>query len=176
MKHPLHRLVGKTLQSSIPLDCEVVRDSACGGKQQVPLFCSKEKSRATQYCKVDMLILKCGKIRVIAEIEESDVKPTQVCGKFLASALASHYIHRTQQNTPRPMDKRVAFIQVIDASKLKLDKTSKIQQFENLSASIQALIARGTSRVSSYRLFAWSPSKSKTVMRELADHVLRQLA
>ena len=82
-----------------------------------------------------MLMMKDNKIRVIIEIEESDVKPTQICSKFLSSALASYYIHHSENNTPIGMSDSVLFLQILDTSKLE-EKTSKIDQWENLEKSI----------------------------------------
>ena len=70
-----------------------------------------------------LLVLKGNKVRLIVEIEESDVKPTQVCGKFLCSALSRYYIHEAEGNTPVEMSANVAFIQVVDTSGLKRDGT-----------------------------------------------------
>lgn len=87
MGHPLHKAIGKIIDEKSLPGCKILKDPACGGKQKFPLFSSKRKSRETEYCDVDILILKSNKIRVIIEIEEANVKPTQICGKLLTSAL-----------------------------------------------------------------------------------------
>ena len=92
----MHVSIGDLIENSLGERAQLVRDQACGGNQQIPLFCSNEKSNKTEYCNVDLLVIQDGKIRVIIEIEESDVKPTQICGKFLTSALARYYIHETE--------------------------------------------------------------------------------
>jgi len=69
-----------------------LKDSACGGEHTLPLFCSEERSYATRYACVDLLILKEQKVKVIMEIEESNVKPIHIFGKFLTSAMAKYYI------------------------------------------------------------------------------------
>jgi hypothetical protein len=79
-----------------------------------------------------MLVLKEGKIKMIVEIEESNVKPTQVCGKFLTSALSKYYIHETQNNQPIEMDEKVTFIQILDTSRLVRGKTKKLKQWKQL--------------------------------------------
>ena len=116
--HPLHKQTADKLESILPQH-SLVKDEACGGDQRLPLFYDKEKSRATEYCNVDMLLLKNNRVRAIIEIEESNVKPTQICGKFLTSALAKYYIHDNEENKPVEMDDHVAFIQIVDTSKLK---------------------------------------------------------
>ena len=151
--HPLHRIVADLFEHSLPEGCRLVRDEACGGDQRIPLFCSKEKSRTTWYCDVDMLIIKNGKIAIIVEIDESDIKPTQICGKFLTSALARYYIHESENDVPIEMHDSVTFIQIMDTSKLKRDKTSKFKQWNNLEKSIQAILPVTGNRIQRYRLF-----------------------
>ena len=142
-------MFGKALPSGYCL----IRDEACGGDQHIPLFHAIDKSRATEYCNVDLLVLKDNKIRIIVEIEKSNVKPTQVCGKFLTSALASYYIHNSKSNEPIEMGESVTFIQVVDTSKLVKDKTSKFEQWKALERSIQNMLPLRNSRMMEYRLF-----------------------
>lgn len=106
--HPLHKKIAEKIESVI-VPRSLIRDEACGGKQRVPLFYDTKKSRETEYCNVDLLVLKENKIKVIIEIEESNVKPTQVCGKFLTSALSRYYIHDNEMNKPIGMNDSVAF-------------------------------------------------------------------
>ncbi|MBE0513137.1 hypothetical protein IBX38_08820 [Candidatus Bathyarchaeota archaeon] len=150
----MHETIGDIFEDFLPPHCSLIRDKACGGKQRIPLFCSAEKSRATEYCNVDLLVLKGNKIRIIVEIEESNVKPTQICGKFLTSALANYYIHNSKRNEPIEMDSSVAFIQVVDTSKLVKDKTSKFEQWKALEESINRITPLKNSRITSYRLLS----------------------
>ena len=86
MSHLLHKVIEKIIDKNIPLGYDLLKDHACSGNQNIPLFSSKKKSNQTEYCNVDLLILKKDKIKVILEIEEADTKPTQICGKYLTSA------------------------------------------------------------------------------------------
>lgn len=152
----MHRIIGDIFKRAL-LDsphCRLIRDKACGGEQRIPLFYNSEKSRETEYCNVDLLVLKENKIRMIVEIEESNVKPTQICGKFLTSALASHYIHNSRSNEPIEMDDNVTFIQIVDTSKLVKDKTAKFKQWKALEESIDRIIPLRNSRITSYRLLS----------------------
>jgi len=151
--HPLHRIVADLFEHSLPEGCRFVRDEAGDGDQRIPLFCSKERSRTTWYCDVDMLIILNGKIAIIVEIDESDIKPTQICGKFLTSALARYYIHESENDVPIGMHDSVTFIQIMDTSKLKRDKTSKFRQWDNLEKSIQAILPITDNGIQRYRLF-----------------------
>ena len=114
----------------------LLKDQACGGNQHIPLFCTPVKSRETEYCNVDLMVLKGNKIKVILEIEESNVKPTQVCGKFLTSALSHYFVHESQSNKPVEMDSSVTLIQIVDSSKLDV-KTKKIKQWNLIEKSIK---------------------------------------
>ena len=170
MRHPLHHAIGELIANRGFPDCQVVRDPACGGAQHIPLFSSASKSRRTQYCNVDLLILQHNLVRVIIEIEETNITPTQVCGKFLTSALSSHFIHETQGGVPIGMNDSVAFIQIVDASKLK-DRTAKLHQFENLEKSIQAILPLRGSKIDQYRLFAWNPAEAEAREAGLLEYL-----
>jgi hypothetical protein len=150
----IHETVGDVFKDALPLHYSLIRDEACGGKQRIPLFNTAQKSRKTEYCNVDLLVLKKNKIKMIVEIEESNVKPTQICGKFLTSALASYYIHNSKRNEPIGMDDSVTFIQIVDTSKLVKEKTSKFKQWKALEESINRIIPLRNSRITSYRLLS----------------------
>jgi hypothetical protein len=150
--HSTHETIGDILERSLPLNYTLIKDVACGGRQRIPLFCTAEKSRETEYCNVDLLVLKGGEIKMIVEIEESDVKPTQICGKFLTSALAKYYIHDSSGNKPVEMGNTVTFIQIVDTSNLVKDRTSKFKQWKLLEKSINGILPLENSRIASYKL------------------------
>lgn len=148
--HPLHKIIADEIERILP-PRSLIRDEACGGDRRIPLFYSEKKSRETEYCNVDLLVLSGNKIKAIVEIEESNVKPTQVCGKFLTSALSRYYIHDERQNEPVDMDNSVTFIQVVDTSKLK-QGSAKTRQWKLLEKSIQSILPLANSKITSYRL------------------------
>ena len=153
----LHKKVGKIFLGLISeyTNLKLIQDPACqekpGVKQRIPLFCNIEKGRENEFCNVDMLVLKNNKIKIIVEIEESNVKPTQVCGKFLTSALAKYLIHRTVSKKPVEKDENVMFIQILDTSKLK-ERTKKIAQWKQLEAQINGFLPLGDSRINNYKI------------------------
>jgi len=151
MEHPLHKIVGECIGSQKFPNCKIIKDRACGGKQNIPLFCSKGKSNKTEYCDVDLLILKDDKIRVIIEIEETDIKPTQICGKFLTSALSRYFIHEYKNNVPIGMSDSVFFIQILNTSRLK-EGTVKPDQWINLEKSIMNILPIKGSKIRKYKL------------------------
>lgn len=141
--HPLHQAIGRVLdlcRSSLPAEeqaaCVLIKDPACLSgttphyvrvPQNIPLFCSEEKGNDTEYCNVDALILLADKIKVIVEIEESALGPTQIFGKFLSSAAARCYIHDADGGNPVYKDDDVLFVQIMDTSSLK-PRSSKRDQ------------------------------------------------
>jgi hypothetical protein len=169
MLHSLHHAIGNYLLNNPLPNCILIRDPACGGNQHIPLFGPGPKSRKTEYCNVDMLLLRDQHISVIIEIEEANIKPTQICGKFLASALAYYFIHAKFDNQPIFMDKSVAFIQVLDTSKLKTGKTSKLNQFENIANSIRAVIPLKNSKIDYYQLISGDIDTIDTINIQLLN-------
>jgi len=151
MGHPLHKTVGECIDSHKFPNCKIIKDPACGGQQNIPLFCRKKKSNETEYCNLDLLILKDNKIRVIIEIEEADITPIQICGKFLTSALSSYFIHESENNIPIRMGDSVSFIQILNRSRLKV-ASAKAEQGENLEKSIRKILPIQGSKIRKYRL------------------------
>jgi hypothetical protein len=159
--HPLHQAIGRALDlvwSSLPAEaqatCVLIKDPACVSgptpgyvrvPQNIPLFCSETKGNDTEYCNVDALILLAGRIKVILEIEEYALDPTQVFGKFLASAAARCYIHDADGGHPARKDDDVLFVQIMDTSSLK-PGSSKRDQWKNIEASIRSLVPLGSIR------------------------------
>lgn len=120
----IYQKVGQIFQEIIPTysDLTLLRDHACGCKQHLPLLCIPKKGRENEFCNVDLLVLKAGKIKTIVETKESNVKPTQVCCKFLTAALSKYFIHEPKGNMPAEMAEDIVFIQIVDTSKLVEEK------------------------------------------------------
>jgi len=151
VQHPLHKVIGECIDSHKFPNCKIIKDPACGGEQNVPLFCSEDKSNKTEYCNVDLLILKDHKIRVIIEIEETDITPIKICGKFLTSALSRYFIHESENNIPRGMSVSVSFIQILNTARLKAG-AAKSNQWKNLEESIRNTLPIEGSRIRRYKL------------------------
>ncbi len=152
-KSQLHKKISSILRSNIQFpNCGLYESIECGGQHNIPLFCSNEKGNATEFCNVDLLIIKNDKIKVIIEIEESDIKPTQICGKYLTSAMSLYFIHESKRNIPIGMDNSVMFIQILDTAKLA-DKSSKLEQFRNIEQQIKKRIPIKDSKIDKYKIF-----------------------
>ncbi|MBA7657812.1 hypothetical protein ES703_65755 [subsurface metagenome] len=151
VEHKLHEVVADCIRKCGLSNCEILFDPACDGGQNIPLFKTEDKSRATRYSVVDILIIKNEKVKVIIEIEESDVTPIRICGKFLASALSKFYIHETKGNKKIKMDKSITFIQICSTKGLS-DSSSKQEQWDNLEDSITGNISTTGKMKWKYRL------------------------
>lgn len=153
MEHPLHKAIGDIFAADPLPGYKFLKDPACAyDGQNIPLFCSEKKSNQTEYCNVDLLIVKSNKIKVIIEIEEANIKPTQICGKFLTSALSSCYIGQYNDSKPVSMDESVLFIQILDSSKLA-EGTHKPKQWRNIEESITQIIPVRDSKIRKYSIF-----------------------
>lgn len=144
--HPLHQAIGQIItQDGFPR-CEILKDPACdtSPQQHVTLFQGAGPDRV-RFCQVDILIALPEKATVIIEIEESNVKPVQIFGKFFASAFSTH--HDTN-----PIDQPLLFIQVVDTAALKLGKTKKGGQWSVIKAIIKSQSKKWPGRDVRYEL------------------------
>lgn len=57
MNHLLHKAIGDMFAGDLLPGYEFFKDPACGGEQNLPLFCSKARSKQNEYTNVDLLIL-----------------------------------------------------------------------------------------------------------------------
>ena len=153
MEHPLHLKVAEEVSQRLDGLGELIKDPACGGGQKLPLFVGAVKRRDTRMCDVDLLVVRNGRVRVIVEIEESGFLPTKICGKFLQSALATHFIHDSQPESMLPYCQRVLFVQVLDGSKCLKPGTRKDQQGRLIERQIRSMLPLKGSGVTDYRLF-----------------------
>ncbi len=181
--HSLHNLIGDCVEKCIKkinkeknVKFIAIKDPAVGTndgkKQYIPLFSESERSNAAKYCNVDLIIIKDDKIFVIIEIEESDVKPTQICGKFLASALSNFYIHDTEEK-PVKKNENVLFIQILDSAKITING-SKEEQGKNLENSIRSILPIGN--ITNYNLFYCSKEnfECKKIIKEIKNFIEQQ--
>lgn len=155
MKHSLHKKVGQLLEElreemKLP-PTAILLDRACkeGGKN-IPLFIDdKVKGNDTEICNVDALIILDGTIRLIIEVEESNIKPTHIYGKYLASATAQCHIHA---NGSPVYIKQATFIQILCSKGLHETKSKKKKQARWIEKSIQAK-CKVEKSIRRYRLF-----------------------
>ncbi|MBU4186102.1 MAG: hypothetical protein KKI12_03890 [Proteobacteria bacterium] len=153
MKHALHVAVAEEIEQRLNGFGELIRDPACGGNQHLPLFIGPRRGRDTRMCLVDLIVVSADKVRVIVEIEESGFHPTKICGKFLQSALSTHFIHDSRPEPTVPYADSALFIQVLDGSKCLKQGTRKKLQAELIERQIRSLLPLKGSTIEDYRLF-----------------------
>jgi hypothetical protein len=170
-KHPLHEYVGCLLSRYQSENTEVILDEACnpggyyGDRQQISLFANDVKSRKDRLCKVDAMIVKDGKVKIILEIEESGFIPTKVCGKYLTSALSTRYI---RDNVKMELEKNsILFIQIIDTGKNSLQKQEQLQLIE------QRLNEMNYGCINKYKLLLIKQQSDCTEMEKLITDFLK---
>jgi hypothetical protein len=143
MNSPLHLEIGNILRNlEEPMKMEPILAIECGGNQNIPLFIKQPKSRKNEICNVDAMVIKNDKIKIIIEIEESNKKPTQICGKYLTSNLATFYAHDSLLSKEKGLEidkSSITFIQVIDTKYFPI-RSSKLEQFKNIEIAINNLI------------------------------------
>jgi hypothetical protein len=146
-EHPFHLKIGKLVNGLGLLPDKIWKDPACDTESTgvVTLFHSVGSERV-RFCLVDMLITLPNKV-VIIEIEESNVKPVHIFGKFFASAFSTHYGETEIVKLP------LLFIQILDSSKLKQGKTKKKGQWERIEAILINHAKKWPDRTVRYKLF-----------------------
>jgi hypothetical protein len=152
MTHSFHLAVAKQIDRLRAGHGKLFKDPACDGKQHLPLFVVDTKERGTHMCDVDMLMISEGQVRVIVEVEESGFIPTKICGKFLQSVFATHFIQDSRPEHVFPYGKRVLFIQVLDGSKFNKTGTSKYMQARRIEKKIHDMLPIKGSTITAYHL------------------------
>lgn len=176
MNHPLHIAVADEIELQLDHNAELIRDPACGGNQHLPLFIGPHRGRDTRMCQVDLLVVSASKIRVIVEIEESGFLPTKICGKFLQSAISTHFIHDSQTEPFLVFADNVLFVQVLDGSKFLKQGTQKDIQAKLIEERICNMIPLKGSTISDYQLFLVSGICDKSGLKSVGVAVRDALA
>lgn len=173
--HPLHCAIGTHLEIEFRglAEIKVVRDPACGGSQHIPLFLTEDKSRDNRLCQVDLMILKNNKIKIIIEIEESNIKPTQILGKLFASTIAKYYIHQTENFNKIKMSDDVCFIQVLDTKVLK-EKSKKIKQWENIEEETKKVLEKLDYPINAYKIF-YGKLNDEKLLDDISQYIKKEL-
>lgn len=136
-EHKFHQAIGRLISESFSENdsLTILKDSACDldKRPRIPLYRNAAGTRI-RYCDVDILIATDEGAKVIIEIEESNVKPINILGKFFASVFSSYY--QSTKVDPKPLAKRLLFIQVLDSSKLK-EASGKREQWDSIADLIR---------------------------------------
>jgi len=178
MSHDLHEIVGNIV-SGIAKDfstIQIIKSNHCEiGKSEIHLYCSYNKSNATEYCDVDLLIIEKEKVRAIIEIEEPNgATPITVFGKFIASAASISAEYEPEKGFKKNLvvlDEPVTFIHILGVK----DKGSKSSQYESVGKFIKENIMpiRG-SKVNCYKQIYGTVPEFQNVSgkgREFIDYI-----
>ena len=98
---------------------------------------------------MDAAIVVGGQIKVVVEIEETNVRPLYLCGKVFATALC-HYSSRNRKRTD--LADSMLFIQVIKEPEPEngAKPTAKVRQCEYLEKTINEIFKKLGNRVHLY--------------------------
>ncbi|MCD4829441.1 MAG: hypothetical protein K8R90_08470 [Candidatus Cloacimonetes bacterium] len=185
MNHPLHLKVGTLIANLVSArhrGYKVIMDPACGNlrgiqSQHISLFSGTSKSRETRLCKVDLIIInKDNKVKLICEIEESNVKPIQVCGKFFASALSNFYApgYKGAVNSTKVyLDEETFFLQIVSTEGLK-PESSKPKQWKNIESQIKNSLPLRGSQITEYCLIYGEVGDFDNTIREKLENFLKK--
>ena len=152
MSHLLHEKVAECVEALISQnpDLSIIKDPACGGSCNIPFFMSKDAHNDTEITNVDFIVVKEGKIRLVCEIEESDITPIRTFGKVFTVVGASCY--KLNGKPPITLDAGGIFLQVLSKANLKLS-SKKESQGENIEKAINKIIqSNKNSWIQDYKL------------------------
>lgn len=165
----------KGLPKSTPL--KILTDKACAsGGHTIPLYSSSASvGTPVELCNVDMLIEVGGRAKVIVEIEESNITPVHIFGKFLVTAFSDEY--GSKESGRKQFAPPVLFIQILKF--VDKPKSLKPSQWDHIADSIRSiLISPLHERKWEYRLFQGSTaefvgdgSKGKLLTSTIKEHL-----
>jgi hypothetical protein len=127
-------------------------------------------------CDADMLMISEGQVRVIIEIEESGFIPTKICGKFLQSVFATHFIQDSRPELIFPYGKRVLFIQVLDGSKFNKIGTSKYLQARLIQEKVRDMLPIKGSTITDYHLVIIGDDNNPDGLAAVGESIMAALA
>lgn len=151
--HKLHLMVAKAIEelvSKINPDLSVLKDPACGEGKHLPFFLTDKAHNDTEITNVDLMITYANRtVKLICEIEESDITPIRIFGKFYTAANAE--MVKLQNGTEYKMDPKGIFIQILCSAKLPAG-TKKLKQGINVSDAINKHLCSDNFWIKEYHL------------------------
>jgi hypothetical protein len=155
--HPLHIKVAEVIVSITEKHgLKVLLDEACIDRksskilQHLPFFLSDEAHNDTEVTNVDILVLKGDDVRLICEIEESDISPIRTFGKVFSAASSTFY--KLKNGKTKKVGNDGIFIQILSSKKLKKEKTSKPYQGKNIETAVNEKLSKCNFWIKKYHL------------------------
>ena len=151
--YELHTAVGDFLRNSAFPGAEILLDQACGGPGQIRLYGDDVQGEARCMTYADAAILFAGEVKVIIEMDYSNVRPNAICGKLLSTAISAYYKSGPQRV---PFSDSMLFVQVIQHATGD-SQTHKVQQCRYLESEINRLLKAARSRIACYSIHYGKP-------------------
>ncbi len=159
MPHLLHKRVAETIfDIAKKHSFDVIVDKDCkfstyqGINQQLPFYLSYRPARESAVSKVDVILIKNDKVKLVCEIEESGFSPTKIFGKLFSTAFAKtcRLKDKTKHNF-YALDDNSFFIQVISTANFKT-RSLKEKQGQLIENEIYQKLSLYNSWIKNYRL------------------------
>jgi hypothetical protein len=168
----LSKVIGDILCSLHEPDTEVILGTDCGGKERVTFYYADPPSNEPSYVWVDASIAVRNEIKIVVEIEQSNITPVQFCGKVLATAASKYYAGRRGRYL---LADSLLFIQIF-LKKQTNENWSKRQRCLHLQNSIRELLPSDRTRITRY-CFHWGtadeylhePRHAQELIAEIQD-------
>jgi hypothetical protein len=96
------------------------------------------------------MIVKGDKVKLVCEVEESDISPIRTFGKFFSAATS--VVYKFKNGNPKELGKNGIFIQILSSKKLKKEKSSKENQGVNIEKTIRGILKSGDFWIKEYHL------------------------
>lgn len=155
-KHPLHESISDIIEdyfNTVP-NANTYRDSACGKGKRVnrnlSMFFDNRTNRA-RFTNVDLVVTVNNQVKLICEIDESNVKPNHIFGKYLSVA-SSNFLGINKEKFI-PLNNQFFFLQILDEAKLK-EKSNKKHQWINIETSIKNTVCIINNHIKNYAIIS----------------------
>jgi len=155
--HELHKAVGNAFKaiiqplSEFKLELDEACDDSIATKKHLPFFLSINAHNDTEITNVDIMLVKDNSVKLICEIEESDISPNRTYGKVFSAATA--IMCRLKNKTRFDVDKNGIFVQVLSSKSLIKKDSKKVNQGKNIEKAINAILKSNCSWIKEYHLF-----------------------
>lgn len=144
--YEIHKAIGDILRNLSISDAEVMLDSACGGTGQIRLYGVDSGCGSRCIAYVDAAIVLEKEIKVVIEIDFSNVRPVALCGKVLGTAISNHFKRKKHRI---PLSDSMLFIQVVQHATDK-PQSRKLEQCRYLEAEIGSCLVAAKNRITQY--------------------------
>jgi hypothetical protein len=168
---PLHEAIGRVLielEARIP-GSQVILSDHCGGREQIRLY-GGDQPDAPCIVYADAAVVIRDEIKVVIEVEESNLRPLHLCGKVLGTAVSTY--HRGRRGRI-PLSDSLLFIQIF-VKESEDEAWSKLAQCHYLENKIRECLPPNVNRIKGYYFHygtAEEYNSDRSHGRELLDEI-----